>query len=343
MASASSITLLMLVCVWCFSATTQASLQRCENVNFTPLGCFHDVKSDTIPRALPHYILNARDNSLTNFQEPWIQWNDKEGGLSEEWLDDFVCKCAKLALSKGFTHIGIQYHGECWAGNGEIGGDRWDRHGAKPTGCFDAPMNRPGNEISKCKSYHGGHLENFVYRISGCDVKYEAKGCFIDKLGDRVLPAYIQNERDWTLSNWNGKWIDWKNWEIYMPNMMCRCAKKAKELGYPLFGLQYFGECWAGNKTTEYNRLGKSEPRGCFSKPGRGDKLGPCDYKLEGNQCGSNLPQCVGTHVRNMVYEIVPEKHVDKHVETNSVEDTAASATSVDELDAIIDRKVNHV
>ena len=85
-------------------------------------------------------------------------------------------------------------------------------------------------------------LYNYLL-LTGCDVKYEAKGCFIDKLGDRVLPAYIQNERDWTLSNWNGKWIDWKNWEIYMPNMMCRCAKKAKELGYPLFGLQYFGKC----------------------------------------------------------------------------------------------------
>ena len=31
-------------------------LEQCENVNFTPLGCFHDVKSDTIPRALPHYV-----------------------------------------------------------------------------------------------------------------------------------------------------------------------------------------------------------------------------------------------------------------------------------------------
>jgi len=330
-----SVTMLLFLAVVCgsyhYSTAQSGGLQQCENVNFTPLGCYHDVKSDTIPRALPHYILNSRDRSLKNFREPAIQWAD--GGINEEWLDKFVCRCAKLALKKNFTHIGIQWEGECWAGNGLKGGDRYDLYGAKPTGCFDAPMNRAGKDISKCKSYHGGHLENFVYRISGCDVKYEVRGCYKDKLGARALPKYILNERDFTLSNWDGYFVDWYNWEIYMPQLMCRCANKAKELGFRYFGLQYFGECWAGNDTS-YAKLGSSEPSGCFAKPGRVQT--PCDYKVESNQCGSNLPQCVGKHVRNMVYELHLSDKMPA-VETNAVED------EVDELDAIIDKKVNHV
>lgn len=32
--------------------------------------------------------------------------------------------------------------------------------------------------------------------------------------------------------------------------MICRCASKAKERGLPFFGIQFYGECWAGKNFT---------------------------------------------------------------------------------------------
>lgn len=58
----------------------------------------------------------------------------------------------------------------------------------------------------------------------------------------RTLPNYILNELDPTVDNYGGRRIDWFNWNIYMPGFVCRCAKKAKELGYDVIGLQHYGQ-----------------------------------------------------------------------------------------------------
>ena len=47
---------------------------------------------------------------------------------------------------------------------------------------------------------------------------------------------------DPSISNYGGRKIDWFNWNVYMPGFACRCAKKAKELGYDVFALQFYGE-----------------------------------------------------------------------------------------------------
>ena len=49
------------------------------------------------------------------------------------------------------------------------------------------------------------------------------------------------NERDYTLPNWNGHMIEWNDWDNYMPNLICRCAMKAKKDGYKYFGIQFYG------------------------------------------------------------------------------------------------------
>ena len=59
---------------------------------------------------------------------------------------------------------------------------------------------------------------------------------------NRALPNYIYQERDATLENFGGRSIDWDNWSTYYPGFACRCAQKAKELGYDIFGLQYYGK-----------------------------------------------------------------------------------------------------
>ena len=50
------------------------------------------------------------------------------------------------------------------------------------------------------------------------------------------------NERDYTISNWNGKMIEWNNWDVYMPQLICRCALAAKCKGCKYFGIQFYGE-----------------------------------------------------------------------------------------------------
>ena len=58
----------------------------------------------------------------------------------------------------------------------------------------------------------------------------------------RALPNYIYQERDKTLKkNYGGRKIEWYNWNMYYPGFACRCAQKAKELGYDIFGLQFYG------------------------------------------------------------------------------------------------------
>ncbi|KXJ26166.1 neurogenic locus notch homolog protein 4 [Exaiptasia diaphana] len=38
--------------------------------------------------------------------------------------------------------------------------------------------------------------------------------------------------------------VGWKNWESYMADLVCRCAKAAKKSGQDGFGIQFYGECW---------------------------------------------------------------------------------------------------
>jgi len=50
------------------------------------------------------------------------------------------------------------------------------------------------------------------------------------------------NDRDVFHDTFSGKLIDWKNWDVYVPDLACRCAKKAMENGWTFFGLQFYGE-----------------------------------------------------------------------------------------------------
>ena len=79
--------------------------------------------------------------------------------------------------------------------------------------------------------------------ILACDTYYEPVGCFKDKQNvPRPLPDYILTERDYTLNIWNKYLIDWKNWNTYSPEMICRCAAKAKALKRTTFSMQFYGK-----------------------------------------------------------------------------------------------------
>lgn len=65
---------------------------------------------------------------------------------------------------------------------------------------------------------------------------------FCNSQPGRVLPNYIYNERDPSISNFGDRMIDWFNWNEYFPGFICRCAEKAKLAGYDLIGAQFFGK-----------------------------------------------------------------------------------------------------
>lgn len=75
-----------------------------------------------------------------------------------------------------------------------------------------------------------------------CETSFVPVGCYKDQENHRLLRHYILNERDPSTSNYGGRLIDWSNWHEYLPQFICRCAKKAKLLGYDVFGIEYYGK-----------------------------------------------------------------------------------------------------
>ena len=84
---------------------------------------------------------------------------------------------------------------------------------------------------------------NFSLVDTTCSLQYEKVGCFRDRhRNPRPLPNYLMNDRDVFHKRFSGKLIDWKNWDTYLPDLACRCAKKAQEKGMTFFGLQFYGQ-----------------------------------------------------------------------------------------------------
>lgn len=104
-----------------------------------------------------------------------------------------------------------------------------------------------------------------VIHLDFCSVRFERIGCFNDKKGSlRLLPSYLLNDRDEHLQSFSGQLIDWENWYEHLPDFVCRCAKRALEKGWRLFGIQFWGENYiitAVYRTAKnfYFTLGRSE------------------------------------------------------------------------------------
>ena len=52
------------------------------------------------------------------------------------------------------------------------------------------------------------------------------------------LKEMILTERDQSSAVWDGQLIEWNNWDKYMIAFLHRCAKKAVEKGYRVFGVR---------------------------------------------------------------------------------------------------------
>ena len=79
--------------------------------------------------------------------------------------------------------------------------------------------------------------------LSVCPVKFTQVGCFHDSgIKPRPLPQLLFTDRDKGSNNYSGKPIHWGEWDVYLFDLVCRCAEQAKAKGYNVFGVQHYGK-----------------------------------------------------------------------------------------------------
>ena len=74
-----------------------------------------------------------------------------------------------------------------------------------------------------------------------CDITYTKIGCFKHD-PQQPRPVFLSTDRDNNSLLFSGKKIDWVNWASYLPDLVCRCAKKAEEKKYRYFSIQNYGK-----------------------------------------------------------------------------------------------------
>ncbi|KXJ23691.1 coadhesin [Exaiptasia diaphana] len=127
-----------------------------------------------------------------------------------------------------------------------------------------------------------------------CSRKWAKIGCYHDSLSPRPLPELLLNDRDIYSSANDGHVLDWHKWRESLHSLACRCAEKARQKGYKVFGLQFYGECWGG-------------PSGeaVYSKDGPSNN---CIQNLEvPRDCSKedHLSECVGGPKTNYIYYLM--------------------------------------
>ena len=109
--------------------------------------------------------------------------------------------------------------------------------------CFDSLCaNRHQNYCYLLLSYDWC-FALFAVDTSCPGISFEKVGCYADyhKSNERPLGDYLFNDRDASIQNWSGKMIDWRNWDVYVPQFACRCAAAAKADNATFFGMQFYG------------------------------------------------------------------------------------------------------
>ncbi|KAK3743252.1 hypothetical protein QZH41_017056, partial [Actinostola sp. cb2023] len=129
-----------------------------------------------------------------------------------------IKECYKAVKALGYDIFAVQNRDECWTSS--TGRQTYNKHGSSGV----------------CKDGKGGSWANDVYEIVVAPEKaFKPIGCFNDKHNPskRPLPRMVSNLRDL---------IDWKN----ISKTVLECSEDAWMDGFPVFGLQYYGECWSG-------------------------------------------------------------------------------------------------
>ena len=58
----------------------------------------------------------------------------------------------------------------------------------------------------------------------------------------RPLPKLLFTDRDSATKKFSGKSVDWQDWNSYINDLVCRCAKEAKVRNYAYFSIQFYGK-----------------------------------------------------------------------------------------------------
>ena len=77
------------------------SAVTCRDVVLEPVGCFVDKR--TRPRPIPELVFtdrNSKDSKYSGVTKP--------AELDSKYISDLVCRCARSALKKGYTTVGVQ-------------------------------------------------------------------------------------------------------------------------------------------------------------------------------------------------------------------------------------------
>ena len=148
-----------------------------------------------------------------------------------------VDECYNLAKFN-YDVFGLQNNGQCWAGN--LAKDDYTQYGYVDSTLLPCPI-------------LGDQLQNQVYEIYKAPItttanvydtspNYKYKGCYKDNMDSHALPEYYDIP-------------------AYSVNDCYDLMKD--DARYDIFALQFGGECWAGNKTTDsYDKYGKID-NGC--------------------------------------------------------------------------------
>ncbi|XP_078375057.1 uncharacterized protein LOC144658501 isoform X1 [Oculina patagonica] len=126
-----------------------------------------------------------------------------------------------------------------------------------------------------------------------CSVKYIKVGCYNDKrkTSSRAMRELLFQDR-YKGKTFSGQKIDWKNYNKYLPDLVCRCAVATSNRGYVFFGIQFYGECWSSADAAQRFFIYHPNDK-CVNT-----EYKPCD-KASDNACA-------GVAHMNYVYEIVP-------------------------------------
>ncbi|KAJ7325338.1 hypothetical protein OS493_029884 [Desmophyllum pertusum] len=140
------------------------------------------------------------------------------------------------------------------------------------------------------KTWTSGPTDN-ICQIRDMALTYEKVGCFKDKVdpSERVLKKIAFEDRDKDQSQQT-----WKEWKTYLPELVCRCAEAANNMGQVDFGVQFFEECWTSiKKNDDYTKLG-----------GISGTVGCDDTEFEDCEDTSSKA-CAGTANLNYVYKVL--------------------------------------
>ncbi|XP_048579921.1 neurogenic locus notch homolog protein 1 isoform X13 [Nematostella vectensis] len=163
------------------------------------------------------------------------------GGVCSNSHGGYSCKCAS-----GYTGKNCEQ----------------DKNECKVNPCLNNGkcINTPGSYKCNCiDEYTGKHCETEPQEPGA--PKYKELGCYKDNGNDknkprRTIPEMIANFRPQ---------IDWHD----MSKTVNECAKHAKEKGYEIFGVQFYGECYSGpTAEIDYERDGKAERGKCWAGVG---------------------------------------------------------------------------